>query len=416
MKTIVFINTQKSGSSREAIKQAEKMGYFTVLLTNRIHYIEHRTEFPDIHLVRLINIEVLDELREAIEKLQMLGLEIKCIISFTDHYCHIAAQLADEFNIGKFSSEAIAIMENKIESREIMRNSPYVPQFIEIRSTDFIDDTSIESYLPAVIKCPTSTGSKDVLKVKNVNEYKRKSKMLFRKYPNDPIILEEYIDGPQYLVECLVQDGNVYMIALFEQIVTDSRRFIITAYNLVLTNDVAFQKKLKNVVTEIIQLHGMKNGSCHLEMRLLKDKWKLIEINPRISGGGMNNMIKAGLGINYVEEILKLALGLQPNLKPTYQKNMYCQHLIVGEEGVLKKVTGKKRSINSPNVEYVYIKPKKGSYLTPPLSMGNRYAYVIATGQSEIDAKKNALQAASEINFITSPLSEEEINNYQKEE
>ena len=42
LKTIVFINTQKSGSSREAIKQAERMGYFTVLFTNREHYIEHR--------------------------------------------------------------------------------------------------------------------------------------------------------------------------------------------------------------------------------------------------------------------------------------------------------------------------------------------------------------------------------------
>ena len=411
MKTIVFINTQKSGSSREAIKEAEKMGYFTVLFTNRIHYIEHRTEFPDIHLVRLINIEDLAELRKSIEKLQRIGLEIKCIISFTDHYCHIAAQLANDFNIGKFSSEAIAIMENKIESREIMRNSLYVPQFLEIESTQYIADTIIESYLPAVIKCPTSTGSKDVLKVKNVNEYRRKSKMLFEKYPDEPIILEEFIDGPQYLVECLVETGNIHIVAIFEQVVTDSRRFIITAYNLVLTHDAAFQKILQNAVTEIIQLHGMKNGSCHLELRLLKDKWKLIEINPRISGGGMNNMIQAGLGINYVGEILKFALGLQPDLQPKYQKNMYCQHLIVGKEGILTKVTGKKRSIKSPNVEYVYVKPKKGSYLTPPLSMGNRYAYVIATGKNEIDAKNNALQAASEINFITSPLSEPEITN-----
>ena len=63
--------------------------------------------------------------------------------------------------------------------------------------------------------------------------------------------------------------------------------------------------------------------------------------------------------INYVEETLKFALGFQPNLHPKYRKHVYCQHIIINEEGVLVKVTGKKRALNSPHVEYVYVKPKK---------------------------------------------------------
>ena len=35
MDTIVFIETNKSGSSREAIKAAEKLNFFTVLLTKK---------------------------------------------------------------------------------------------------------------------------------------------------------------------------------------------------------------------------------------------------------------------------------------------------------------------------------------------------------------------------------------------
>lgn len=250
-------------------------------------------------------------------------------------------------------------MENKIKSREVLARTSYVPQFIEIDSSSTIDDETITSYLPAVVKCPTSTGSKDVLNISNLDDYKQKSEMLFSKYPNDPIILEEFLEGPQYLVECFVKDSSVHIVAIFEQIVTDTQRFIITAYNLILTDDTAFEEKLKKAVVEIIQIHGMTNGTCHLEMRLVKDNWKLIEINPRISGGSMNNMIKAGFGINYVEETLKFALGFQPNLHPKYRKHVYCQHIIINEEGVLVKVTGKKRALNSPHVEYVYVKPKK---------------------------------------------------------
>ncbi len=36
MNTIVFIETNKSGSSREAIKAAEELNFFTFLLTEKI--------------------------------------------------------------------------------------------------------------------------------------------------------------------------------------------------------------------------------------------------------------------------------------------------------------------------------------------------------------------------------------------
>jgi hypothetical protein len=49
LKTIVFIGTNKSGSSREAIKAAEKTGYFTVLFTNNEKQVQQRKEYTDVH-------------------------------------------------------------------------------------------------------------------------------------------------------------------------------------------------------------------------------------------------------------------------------------------------------------------------------------------------------------------------------
>ena len=49
MKTIIFIGSNKSGSSREAIKAAERLGFFTVLLTDREIFLENRLDFPDVH-------------------------------------------------------------------------------------------------------------------------------------------------------------------------------------------------------------------------------------------------------------------------------------------------------------------------------------------------------------------------------
>ena len=65
----------------------------------------------------------------------------------------------------------------------------------------------------------------------------------------------------------------------------------------------------------------------------------------------------------------------------------------------MEKVTGKGRARKSPGVIEVYVKPRKGTKLIPPLSMGHRYAYVIATGASMEEAKKFAKNAANEIKF-----------------
>ena len=50
--------------------------------------------------------------------------------------------------------------------------------------------------------------------------------------------------------------------------------------------------------------------------------------------------------------------------------------------------------------------------LSPPLSMGNRYGYVIATGDTSDEAKANAINAASHIKFYLEPYLGVKCNGY----
>lgn len=122
----------------------------------------------------------------------------------------------------------------------------------------------------------------------------------------------------------------------------------------------------------------------------------------------MNRIIETALGINLVEETLKIALGEKPNLEPKCINHTFAQYVIISETGVLEKVTGRNMAAKCPEVQWVYIKPRKGSILTPPLSMGNRYAYVIAIGETENEARNNAKYAASLIKFWLLPVPEKE--------
>ncbi|MGI6768707.1 MAG: ATP-grasp domain-containing protein [Bacilli bacterium] len=398
---IIFLGTQKSGSSREALQAAENLGYFTCLFTKNYKQISDRHSYPEVHIMQYCALDNIDAVRETIRYLQHSALKIRAIVSFIDPYCALAARLAEEFGVGCFSYEAMEIMQNKHKTRELLKDSPYNPRFTVITKENYEEsERTVKRLLPAVIKYIDSNGSRDVYYCDRYSDYLKNSERLFNQYGDGTLILEEYLDGEQFIVEVLVIAGKVNIVAVVEQeIEYINEHFIITGYNLLTNYSRSYFEKLKKSTEEIVKLYGLENGPCHLEMRLVKGNWKLVEINPRISGAGMNRFLDIGFGINLVQETLKLALGKEVNLERKHNKNTFAQHVILERSGILKKITGKREVLASPGVKYVYVKPRKGSYLSPPSSLGNRYAFVIATGGTEKEARWNAKSAAEKIVF-----------------
>jgi biotin carboxylase len=432
MKAIIFIGTYKSGSSREALKAAEKLGYYTVLFTERLNFIKNRSSFPEVHLMKLCDLNNLEEIKQNIRPLILKGIKICAIVSFIDPYCYTACLLAEEFGVNRFSTQAINTMQDKILSRQVLSTSPYNPSFTILKDGDALLSSAEQKLTvgyPFILKLPHSTSSKDVYKINNSKQFKRYMKKISQK-SGESILAEEFLDGPQYLVEVLVHQKKVHIAAIIQQEITHDMRFIVTGYNLLIDPPADFYDDLKKAVEAIIFTHGMESGACHLEMRhVWKDKtlpiakeaddwgnlqnkeWKIVEVNPRISGSGMNRLIEIGLGFNLVEETLKMALGQEPNLSPRHKQNVFAQYVILSETGILEKITGRKKACDCPGVREVFLKPRKGTLLIPPLSMGHRYAYVIATGNSEESAIHNAKFAASQIKFWLTPPSENLSDN-----
>lgn len=401
MKTIIFINTNKSGSSRDAIQAAEQLGYFTVVFTNNEKQIKQREEYTNVHEMISVDTTSITEMRDVIHTLKSRGMDIKIIISFIDSNVHIASILCDEFCHNVTSSKAIAIMENKEKTRNFLISQEYTPKFHILQADQKLSIKAIRSKLefPVIVKSPKSTGSKDVLFATGKKQLKKHITKLRTRDPNETIIIEEYIVGDQYLVEAIVSNSTVQIAGIIKQEITHDKRFIITGYGVLLEIPFEYKAGIEDVLDSVISQLGIQNGSLHLELRLSIHGWKLIEVNPRISGGAMNKMIQAAFGYNLVEETLKLYLGDNPSFQKKYEKHVFTQYIIISKKGVLQKVTGKGRALKSPGVVDVFVKPKRGSNLTPPLSMGHRYAYVIAIGDSKEEAELNAKNGANEIVF-----------------
>jgi len=352
-----------------------------------------------------------ERIKEMISYLQQLPLNIVGILSFVDPWCSQAAKLAEAYGLKAFSGEAMRQMEDKLKTREALRNTVHNPKYIPIPATHRNRYYQAKCLIPAVVKYIDSCGSKDVFFCPDRESLDKNFNQLLKLYPTGTILVEEFLDGPQYIVEVLAFDNKIHIIAIIEQeIKLINNHFIITGYNLMIDPDHDFFNKLYQAVKTILEKFEFKVGPCHLEMRNVKEVWKLVEANPRISGAGMNHMINIGFGVNLVQETIKLATGTPPDITPKHKKPTYGEYLIAKEAGILHKIIGRQEVLNDPNVEYVYIKPRRGKLITPPESLGDRYAYVIATGETPQAARQNAKDAASNINFIYEPL-DISINN-----
>ncbi|MCM3655473.1 YheC/YheD family protein [Metabacillus litoralis] len=407
MQTIVFIGCYKSGTSREALRIANEMGYFTVLFTDRTKYLEQREEFYDVHqMIYKADLLNKESLLQHIQELMIQGKQVKACLSLIDPFVSMAATLSEELGLVSLSKDALYKMENKTRFRKELNELPCTPFFTIFEQGNSIEQFTkrIKEYLPLVLKLPESNGSKDVLLAKNSSELTKGLTYLNKRNGKFPILIEEYIEGPQYLVEVLAYKSKVTIVAVLEQEIIPKKRFIVTGYHFPAQLSSNYYTDLEDVVFNIVSKLGLTNGSCHLELRLSKGIWKLIEINPRISGGAMNQIILHGTGINLIRETIKLNLGLEPSLEKIISQYVYTHYVTVEKSGILQKVTGKNRAKGHSGVQEVFIKPKKGSILTPPLSMGDRYAYILATSTTQENAKEIAINAAKEIQFVLRPF------------
>ncbi len=401
MQSLVFIGSHKSGSSKDAIIAAGNMGLYTILLTNHETFLQNRTEFPYVHEMIKANLDDTDEIRDKLKFITKQGKQIVAISSFIEPYVYTAAILGQELGLPSQTPEAIDMMLDKIRMRELMRDTKYSLFFRTC------DDNSIDSdftmHMPIVVKSPVSNGSKDVILARNRIELREQVSRLNRRYPQQKVLLEEYLDGVQYLVEVLVYKSTPYIVAVVEQLIQGQRRFIVTGYRVLPTVSINLRNQIEDMVDSVVQRTGMQTGALHIEFRVVDGYCKIIEVNPRISGSAMNRMIELAFGINLVEQTLKSQIGQKPNVERTCENCVFAQFVTVSQRGILQKVTGKQQASRCTGIAEVFVKPRIGALLKPPTSMGHRYAYVLASTDSQRQAERYARNAAKLIQFHLTP-------------
>ena len=138
-------------------------------------------------------------------------------------------------------------MEDKTATRNALKKNATTPKFEIYEPTDDLEHTIHKDYkFPIIVKSAISKASKDVYFVENKFEMEKAIKKIIKLYPSQKIVLDEYLDGPQYLVEVLVHNGNINIVAIIKQEITKNIKFIVTGYAIELDLESELYKKLSS--------------------------------------------------------------------------------------------------------------------------------------------------------------------------
>lgn len=124
------------------------------------------------------------------------------------------------------------------------------------------------------------------------------------------VLLEELLDGPEFSVETVTQNGTTSVLGITEKVVTPG--FIELGHQFPARLNTIEAQALEDLVRRALDAIGLTHGMSHTEVKLTPDGPRLVEINPRQPGGYIFDLIQVVTGTNPLQVVIDLALGRQP--------------------------------------------------------------------------------------------------------
>lgn len=378
MKTLLFINLRSHKVERIApVIEAKRQGYRVVLMT------DHDLQLIDSGLDEVIEIDTYDETAvvEAVIAYHQQH-HLSGILTWSDKDVELVAQLNDRLQLPGIPVSHVKNARNKYLMRMAFDQVPDIsPDYENVRSEVDLRHAVARIGTPGILKPVGASGSKGIFKIESeecieyVYETLRHATSperdkVYHYYPND-YIYEGYLVGEEVSVEGVVQNGEVRIAGITDKAVTPEYSL---EYIAIFPSDknAALQQEIKTKATQAIQSLGIDHCAFHLEGRVTKDGFKVIESAARPGGGFIaSHLIPGASGHSYIEKILDVAVGNDvtenwPTFDQTSKK--MCFYSVMAEQaGIFKGVQGLDRLVEIPGVHYVVsLKNYGDSVILPP--------------------------------------------------
>ena len=253
--------------------------------------------------------------KEAIlEECRRIGIDGICSIA-SDLAMITVNYVASELGLTGNTVEATIKSTNKHRMREaFLNNGDPSPKSVLVDKKS--DLSTLSMTFPVIVKPTDRSGSRGIFKLNGPEGLERAVENAIKLSFEKKALVEEYVEGQEYSVEFISYAGKHQFIALTKKYTTGAPHFIETGHLEPASVGEDLLKEIKSVISHALDSLGLKYGASHSEIKVdAEGNIRLIEIGGRMGGGFIgSDLVALSTGFDFVEAVLKVSLGEEPDL------------------------------------------------------------------------------------------------------
>jgi biotin carboxylase len=338
-------------------------------------------------------------------------LNIVCVLATDDSCVELGSQIARHLDLPHNPITATRLTHRKDLARQALKkagcNTPAF-QIVPIKDSAKIE---LDFSYPIVLKPLSLSGGRGVIRVNDRAELLQAIDRIDSildlagqtGFARQHILLEAYLDGPEFAVEGFLIDAKFHLLTIFdkpEPMVGPyfEETFYLTPSQL----DRRHKQALVNEVANCCRAYGLEHGPVHAEARITGSGTVLLELAARTIGGQCGQLIEFSLQQKLEELVIQGMCGNLPKISTDIDAAGVMM-IPITSSGLLKRIEGLTDAMQVKFIKDIEIHIREG-YELVPLPEGSSYLGFIFAQAPSYQETYSALKTAYEkLRFVTQP-------------
>jgi biotin carboxylase len=412
--SIAFVESNMSGSGFQALRIAKELGAEITFLTRDLALY---TALPGIgsfferFVDQIVDCDTNDPdaITDVVTQLGG-GERFDALLAIGEYHLVQAAEAARRLDLPGVDPAAARLARNKWRCRERLEAAGVpIPRYASVKDEDGALTAARALGFPCVVKPTDESGSIDVALSLDESDVAAQVRRILatpfnyrgqRRFPR--IMVEEYVLGHEVSVETVTSGGETTVLGVTDKTLAGSPYFVEVGHVFPSALPEETVARCKATAQEALEAMGLDLGACHVELRLAADGPRVIEVNGRLAGDRIPDLIELSTGIPVVREYLRMHLGGTPDLRPTRAAGAAIRFL-TAVPGIVRRIRGQELAQRMDGVTEVVLETAPGRRVGPLRDDHDRLGYVIATADTPYLATRRAEAAAHQVVFDIEP-------------
>jgi biotin carboxylase len=393
MSTVLFVGAGRH--QRRAIAQARELGHRTVAVDRNPEALG----LPEADAAEVVDFTDVAAVIEVGRRHRVDGV----LTVSADRAVPVVAEVAAALGLPGIGSETARLMTHKVAMRRLLADAGVPqPRFAAVRTLSEARTAAETVGFPSVLKPADSGGQRGVFRLESAEDLERHLHAALAESPSEEAILEAFQEGLELNGLVIARDGRAELLTLSDRLRPPGIGFgvgWIHGYPSTLYADTLAEAE--RVAVHAVHAVGLRDGIAFPQVIAADGQAWLVEVAARIPGGQMADLARHAVGVDLVEIALRQALGepVPDELaRPRFQQPLAIRFL-TAEPGPLptgrvRGWGGLERVLAFPGVVQADVFLTKGEEIRPVRLDGDRRGYVIAVGDTNVEALERAEAAA----------------------